>query len=313
MPMRIDAHVHVYNEGYWPGRWFDYVAEQWAGRHPGRSPSDIRDRIQPGLADPGAENLVRQMDQVGIDRSVILTVDWELGMDEAAVVPIEKVHADYQAITKATGGRVLAFAGLDPRRHNAAELLEDLIRRQAVCGLKLYPPTGFYPYEHVADPLYDLCRSAGIPVAVHTGGTIGVLRPRFANPLYLQDVQRNFPGLTVWIVHSGLSWWWEEALAVARNGIRTYLELSGWQEIAKHEEERFVRMLDTARRQVGAEFLLFGSDHFSGSRVRGTDSLREWVEWWADLPARAKRHGVVFTENELDLILGENARACLRL
>jgi predicted TIM-barrel fold metal-dependent hydrolase len=277
MPVRIDAHVHVYNKGYWPGRWFNYVAEQWAAKHPGRSPSDIRDRIEPGLVDPGAVNLVRQMDQVGIDRAVILTVDWELGMGEPADVPIEK------------------------------------IRRQAVCGLKLYPPAGFYPYEHAADPLYDLCRSAGIPVAVHTGGTIGVLRPRFANPLYLQDVQRNFPGLALWIVHSGLSWWWEEALAVARGGIRTYLELSGWQEIAKHEEERFVRMLDTARRQVGAESLLFGSDHFSGARVRGTDSLREWVEWWADLPARAKRYGVVFTEKELDLILGENARQCLGL
>lgn len=311
MAARIDAHVHVYDVGYWPARWFDYVALQWSQKGPDRSPEDVRDRIESGLADPGAENLIRQMDQVGIDRAVILTVDWELGMEQAALVPIEKVHAEYEAIRDVTSGRVLPFAGIDPRRDNAAEVLEDLVGRGSVSGLKLYPPAGFYPYDDVVSPLYEICRSARIPVAVHTGGTIGLLRPRFANPLYLQDVQRQFPDLTLWIAHSGSTWWWEEALAVARNGVRTYLELSGWQEVARHEEERFVRMLDRARQEIGVERMLFGSDHFSGTRVRGVESLQEWFDWFCELPERSRRHGVVFSDEEVDLILGENARACL--
>lgn len=311
MPVRIDSHVHVYDYGYWPSRWFDYVALQWAEKQPGRSPADIRDRIEEGLVDPGAENLILQMDGIGIDHSVILTVDWELGMEQPALVPIEKVHAQYEAIKIATGGRVLSFAGIDPRRENAADLLEDFVRRGSVSGLKLYPPAGFFPYDDVVSPLYEICRSARMPVAVHTGGTIGLLRPRFANPLFLQDVQRAFPDLVLWIAHSGCTWWWEEAVAVASNGVRTYLELSGWQEVAHLEEERFVRMLDHARREVGIERLLFGSDHFSGKRVRGVESLNQWFQWFCELPERARRHGISFSYEEVDLILGENARTCL--
>lgn len=313
MPVRIDSHVHVYDFGYWPAKWFDYVALQWAQKQPGRSPADIRDKIEDGLADPGAANLVQQMDDVGIDRAVILTVDWELGMEQPAPVPIDKIHAAYEAIKDSTGGRVLSFAGVDPRRENAVELLEDLFRRGAVSGLKVYPPAGFYPYEEVVRPLYEICRGAGKPVAVHTGGTIGLLRPRFANPLFLQDVQREFPDLILWIAHAGCTWWWEEAIAVARNGVRTYLELSGWQEIALLQEERFVRMLDQARREVGTERLLFGSDHFSGKRVRGPGSLKKWFEWFCELPERARRHGISFSNEEVDLILGENARTCLEV
>lgn len=313
MPVRIDAHVHVYDYGYWPARWFDYVALKWADGHDDRSPSDIRPHIEDGLVDPGAERLIQQMDEVGVDRAVILTVDWELGMEQAAPVPIQKIHANCEALRRRTEGRVLSFAGIDPRREGAASMLAEIVGRSAVSGLKLYPPTGFYPYEHIVDPLYEICREAELPVAVHTGGTIGVLRPRFANPLYLQDVQRRFPELTLWIGHSGLSWWWEEAVAVAGNGIRTYLELSGWQEVAFHEEERFVRMLDRARREVGVHRILWGSDHFSGARVRGIDSLKQWFEWFADLPARAKRYSITFSHEEVDLILGENARSCLGL
>ncbi|HTX01912.1 MAG TPA: amidohydrolase family protein [Acidimicrobiales bacterium] len=312
MAERIDAHVHVYDTGHWPARWFDFVAEKWAAARPGRSPGEIRGGIEAGLADPGATNLLAQMDELGLDRAVILGLDWELGMGQQAPVPIEQVHETYAAITASSGGRILSFAGVDPRRPNATELLAGLLERGSR-GLKLYPPAGFHAYDEVAEPLLELCLEANVPVAIHTGGTIGVLRPRFGNPLDIQDVQARYPGLKIWIAHSGLSWWWEEALAVATNGVRIYLELSGWQEIVAHDEERFVRMLDTARRRVGVQRLLFGSDHFSGPKVRGIGSLRDWYDWFVDLPARAKRYGVVFSDDEVDLILGENARECLGL
>jgi predicted TIM-barrel fold metal-dependent hydrolase len=312
MTERIDAHVHVYDSGHWPARWFDFVAEKWAAAAPGRSPGDIRGGIEAGLADPGAQNLLAQMDEIGLDRSVIFGLDWELGMGQQASVPTEQVHEEYAEMSAASGGRILYFAGVDPRRPNAAELLAGLLERGAR-GLKLYPPVGFHVYDEVVEPLLEACLEAAVPVAIHTGGTIGLLRPRFGNPLDIQDVQGRFPGLTIWIAHSGLSWWWEEALAVAANGARTYLELSGWHEIAAHDEERFVRMLDGARRRVGIRRMLFGSDHFSGSKVRGIDSLRDWYEWFVDLPRLAKRYGVVFSDEEVDLILGENARDCLGL
>lgn len=311
--LRVDAHVHVYDYGYWPEKWFDFVAAKWATEQPGRQPSEVRGRVEAGMADPGAANLVSQMDEVGIDVSVVLTLDWELGMGQGAKVPIEQIHAEYEAIAQSSRGRIVVFAGLDPRRPNAPELLAQLIERGVIKGLKLYPPTGFYPFDEVVLPLLDLCQSAGLPVVFHTGGTIGLLSPRYANPLYIQDVQAQFPSLRIWLAHAGAKWWWEEAVAVAANGIGTYLELSSWQEVALEEEERFVAMLDKARRRLGVGKLIFGSDHFSGPRVRGTASLQEWYRWWEELPKRAKAYGVSFSDAEVDAILGGNASECLGL
>lgn len=311
--MRVDAHVHVYQHGYWPARWFDFVATKWAEGRPDRQPSDIRDQIEDGMADPGGANLLAQMDEVGIDKAVVFALDWSLGMGQEAAVPIEQIHADYEDMARASEGRILIFAGVDPRRPGAAELLAGLIENGVIRGLKLYPPSGFYPYDDEVACLLDLCQSAGLPVAFHTGGTIGLLRPRFANPLYLQDVQAAFPGLVLWIAHAGSQWWWEEALAVAANGVSTYLELSGWQDVALHHEERFVHMLDDARRKLGAERILFGSDHFSGTRVRGLSSLKEWYDFFAELPERARNYGVSFSSAETEAILGENVRRCLGL
>ena len=311
--LRVDAHVHLYDYGYWPEKWFDFVAAKWSAERPGRQPSEIREKIEAGMADPGAVNLLGQMDEVGIDVAVVLALDWEIGMGEPAAVPIEQVHADYEAVASSSNGRVVVFAGLDPRRPNASELMAGLIERGVIRGLKLYPPSGFYPFDERAAPLLELCQSAELPVVFHTGGTIGLLSPRFANPLYIQDVQANFPTLTVWLAHAGAQWWWEEAVAVAANGIRTYLELSSWQDVAFHHEERFIAMLDDARRKLGVERLIFGSDHFSGTRVRGTASLQAWYRWWEELPKRADDCGYSFSEAEVDAILGGNASACLGL
>ena len=310
---RVDAHVHVYDRGYWPEKWFDFVAAKWAAEKPGRQPAQIRGRIEAGMADPGAVNLLKQMDEVGIDVSVLLTLDWEIGMGQQAAVPIEQIHADYEAVARSSGGRIVVFAGLDPRRPNATALLAGFIERGVVKGLKLYPPSGFYPFDESAAPLLDLCQAASLPVVFHTGGTIGLLSPRFANPLYIQDVQATFPSLTVLLAHAGAQWWWDEAVAVAANGVRTYLELSSWHEVALHQEERFIAMLDGARRKLGVEKLIFGSDHFSGSRVRGIAPLQDWFRWWEELPQRAKAYGVSFSDSEVDAILGGNASDCLGL
>lgn len=309
----VDAHVHLYEQGFWPPRWFDYVAAQWAHGHPDRSPADIRDRVEAGLADPHGERLISQMDEGGVDTSVLLAVDWELGMESRPPVSADELHARYGEMVRASGGRLVAFAGVDPRRPDALALLDRACDTHGMAGLKLYPPAGFYPYDEIVNPLYEACADRGIPVVVHTGSTLGLLRPRFGNPLYLQDVQRRYPGLTLWIAHAGATWWWDEAVAVARAGIDTYLELSSWQQFAYADEESFVRRLGAALSALGEGKLLFGSDHISGPRVRGSAGYLRWLDWFRDLPATARKHGVQITEDQVDAMLGGNAERCLRL
>lgn len=309
----VDAHVHLYEEGFWPPAWFDYVARQWAHSRPGRDQADIRGRIEGGLADPAGAHLIEQMDQAGIDTAVLLTVDWELGMESCPAVPVSEVHARYAELALASNGRLVAFAGVDPRRPDALALAEQAFDVHGLAGLKLYPPAGFYPYEEIVEPLYEACAERGIPVVVHTGSTLGLLRPRFGNPLFMQDVQRRYPSLTLWIGHAGATWWWDEAVAVAKAGIDTYLELSSWQSFAYDEEETFVRRLGRALSVLGAEKLLFGSDHISGPRVRGTAGYLRWAEWFRCLPTTARKYGVQVTDDQIEAMLGGNAARCLGL
>jgi predicted TIM-barrel fold metal-dependent hydrolase len=309
----VDAHTHVYETGFWPPAWFDYVATQWAARKPDRVPEGVRGRIEPGMADTDGARMLAHMDAAGVDVAVILTVDWELGMESVTPVSIDQVHEHYAGLVEGSNGRLRAFAGVDPRRPDALDLLARAWETGAFIGVKLYPPAGFYPYSDEALAVYRFCLEHDVPAAVHSGETLGLLRPRFANPLYLQDVQRQFPDLKLMIAHAGATWWWEEAVAVAEAGVNTCLELSSWQHLAQTREGEFVERLRDAMDRIGSRRMFFGSDHISGTRTRGLDSYERWVQWFRTLATTAEQYDVKFSEDEVNDVLGASAAAFLGL
>ena len=310
--MIIDTHVHIVDQGFWPDRWFDWVAYRWGhSQQPQKDPSIVRPKIEAGLLDPDGSRMVADMDAAGIDTAVIVPLEW--GPDFEDRVPLEDVHRHAAGVVDRYPGRFVAFAGVDPRRPNAQKLLEWALSDLGMQGLKLYPPAGFYPYERIVYPLYEVCEAMGVPVTFHTGEGLALTPARFANPLYLQDVQAAFPKLTVWIGHSGAKLWWDEAVSVASNGVETYLELSAWiwDDTSEEDAALFVKRLARARDRLGAHRLLFGSDHLSGSRVRGRDFQKKIAGWFRDLPHMAELVGAEFSPEEMDLILGGNAARCL--
>jgi predicted TIM-barrel fold metal-dependent hydrolase len=253
--------------------------------------------------------MIEHMDAAGVDVAVILAVDWELGMDSAPPVSIERVHEHYAGLVESSGGRLRAFAGVDPRRPGAVDILRRVWRTGAFSGVKLYPPVGFFPYSDEAAAIYRFCLDHDVPAAVHTGETLGLLRPRFANPLFLQDVQRQFPELKIMIAHAGATWWWDEAVAVAEAGISTCLEVSSWQHFAQTREREFVERLRDAMDRIGSKRIFFGSDHISGTRTRGLERYEEWVGWFRALAATAESYDVKFSEDEINDVLGLSSAA----
>ena len=312
--MIIDTHLHHYERGFFSPRWLDYVAYSWAFRNPpfNKDPAIVRPKIEEGLEDVGGNRLIEHMDEAGIDVGVIMPLDWEIGFKDKAGVTIEKMHEIYAGLAKNYKGRLIAFAGIDPQRENAVDIFDWSINKLGMKGLKLYPPTGFYPFDKRVYPLYERCEAMGLPVLIHTGGPgIALLPSRFANPIYLQDVQADFPKLNIWIGHAGHKLYREEAIEVAAVAVNTYLELSFWQEVAYEDEELFIRWLDYARRKVGVHRIIWGSDHFAGKRVRGRESLLKWVQWFHELPETAKKYGIKFSPEEMEMIFGGNAARCL--
>jgi uncharacterized protein len=317
----IDAHVHAWNKGDFGPRHFDEVAEAWARRGPGRDPRVIKDRIEGGLIDPDGSGMIEAMDLAGVDVAVLLQTD-RYGPEGRSADEQRRAIEHTAGLVDTYPGRFLFFAGGDPDRPEAAEILEWAITEKGARGLKLLP-RGWHPYEQKAFPLYEVCQSRGVPVLFHTGENVGSTPARFSNPLYLQDVQNSFPELHILAGHAGARLWWEEAVAAAKSGNNTYLELSCWIWPDRttpiwlppndEDSERLTRRLVHARDRLGPEKLVFGTDHVSGPRVRGPGFMVECVEWYRSLPERAKKVGSSFSDEEMHLLMSGNIARILGL
>lgn len=64
--------------------------------------------------------------------------------------------------------RVYPFIGVDPRRANIEELVKEYIEDHNFCGIKLYPPLGYFPYDSTLMPIYQYAQSHGIPIIAHS-------------------------------------------------------------------------------------------------------------------------------------------------
>ena len=308
----IDAHVHLFHTGDLPAAWFRHVKARWAAAAwPNRDPEALD--AEGGIVDDDGSMLMRELDGAGVDACVCMALDWGIEFDDPGIRPGD-VHARYGAFQREHPGRFFAIAAVDPRRPDAAELLEEAVGEHGLKGLKLYPPSGYHPYDEVCHPLYEKCLELGVPLVVHTAYVGWPHVARFANPLSLGDVQLAFPDLTIVFAHSGHELWAEEAMLTVASHPTSYLELSNWNWNLAGDHDDLTRMLLRMRDAVGAHRMLFASDHLGGRRFSGPRSKNaQWVDFVRELPERAKRVGQSISEEEVAMILGENAKRVFAL
>jgi predicted TIM-barrel fold metal-dependent hydrolase len=128
-----------------------------------------------------------------------------------------------------TGHRVRFAANVNPHLHHP---VADELERQLALGavaLKVHPVHGgFGPNERALYPAYALCQEQGVPVVVHCGtSTFPGAENRFADPVLLDEVFRDFPRLDVVLAHGGRGWWYDAAAVLALSNEHVWLELSG--------------------------------------------------------------------------------------
>lgn len=308
--MIVDTHTHLLAAGHWPAAWWDHVADDWAAAAPERQPAQIRDKIEPGLLDEDGSRMVERMDRAGVDVSVILPIDWGPELQTTASVTRANDHAAQMAA--AHRGRLASFMGIDPRRDGALELIAARQRAGTLHGLKLYPGCGWHPQIPEAYAVYEIAQEAGIPILFHTGDPLPILDRELSDPIHLGAVAQAFPALKMWLGHAGAPDRWEEACRVADASPNVKLEMSVWlwDDSDEAARQRWLNLMSEARDRFGAERLLFGSDHVSGSKVRGDGFLTTVVSHYRSL-ARTRHGQPSFSQPEVDLILGGSALADL--
>ena len=146
--MIIDAHVHIMSPKLIGQKYWDNWV-RLSSILSGRPPERVQKRL-PEVWDDNGELLISDMNSAGIDYSVISVIDYGLAkrVGEAGLDILE-INRLYSQVAQKFPNRVIALAGVDPRRRNALEVLKKGVKDFGMKGIKLLPPTGFYPNDRL--------------------------------------------------------------------------------------------------------------------------------------------------------------------
>jgi hypothetical protein len=272
----LDVHVHVESDNHGHLSLDDELMDASAAYFKGT------DNRTPTVAD-----LAERYRAAGM-AAVVFTVDATtatghpaLSSEEIAQTAAE--HADV----------LIPFGSVDPHQGTAAvDRARRLVSEHGVRGFKFHPSLqAFSPDDPTFDPLWGAIEELGVPALFHTGQNgIGAGLPggrgiklRYSNPLLLDDVAADHPGLTVILAHPSVPWQ-AEAISMATHKANVYIDLSGWR--PKYFPPELVR---AAGGMLGHK-VLFGSDYPLITPER-------WIEDFEALGIAADRLPAILKDN----------------
>jgi predicted TIM-barrel fold metal-dependent hydrolase len=310
--MIIDVHTHLFGKGWIPREFFygvaRFITHDFAKHGIQESNQTVGDSIMETSDDPGGEMLLQEMDEAGIDISVIFPVDFGVPLGDPEV-PIDEVNKKFAEVAKKHPDRFCAFAGIDPRRKGAPDLFTRCVEEWDMKGLKLHPCAGFYPNQQEVYALLEKANAWKIPVLIHSGAMMVPLRSKYSQPVYFDDLGADFPDLTVIAAHCGGTLGYPQMMSIMSVKLNIMADISAWQVTADKSYAFFCKALRDLMDFVEPERILFGSDSPS---FRSIMANKDWVQLLKDLPQKAA-DGTSFTDEEITGLLGGNAQKLLNL
>jgi predicted TIM-barrel fold metal-dependent hydrolase len=231
--MILDAHAHLYHPSWYPAAFSQSIASDYARRSgaSGRQvlTSTAETLVSRMLTDSTGTTTLKIMDKVGINKRVILILDWGVTLGEAEK-SIWEIHREILGICGRFPDRLVGFAGVDPRRTDASALLKSAFDDLGARGLKLHPTSRWRLDDPETHRVVEIAAHRHLPVLIHIGRTLDCLSDVNAQPQALVDLAKAFPGVTFIAGHSGFEGWdaFVSNPEVPRN---VYFDISGWQEL----------------------------------------------------------------------------------
>ncbi len=299
--MIIDAHCHI-----WEPELMSAEMEKMLGV--------LSERFGPDpklVMDGGVDRLIGDMDEAGIDKTVLLALDVGIAFSSDLTV---RDYNDYVAgLVEMHPDRLIGFAGIDPRRGKEAIVELQRCYDKGLRGLKLWTLTGFYPDDEAYYPLYEKVAELGIPMLIHTGGGPPGTYMKFNRPVYVDKVAVDFPETNIIMAHIGMPWV-EEAVALVVKNSNIYVDISAWQTVMKAAPFVLCQALTQIKMSTGSmRQVLFGTDWPLFTPLL---SQKQWVEaiQTLEMPQPLQMMGLKdFTEEDKRLLLGESAARVLGL
>ncbi len=297
-------HVHLADYRIYPEYWLDGIKNSIVGSMRENDNTDIPDIIlkniiQNSLKDFDGSKLIAQMDEAGIDKSVVLLAD--LGFNkEDNKLDIEELYRVHYEVFSRFKDRLIIFGGIDPARgKKGLEVFEKGIKEYGFKGLKLYPPCGFDLNDRSLHPIYEMCEHYDLPVLAHIGPSLPSMRSSFDYPSSILEAAKNFKKIPFILGHAAIMYFTESyMLPLQRENI--YLEISGFQQNIKDESDMSQKLKKLF--EVCPENILFGTDW---PLFNNKGSQKVWVKYFKELD--------YLTEKQKELLLYENALGILKI
>lgn len=210
----VDAHVHVPRLSTVTSAWM-----QWADDFGKDSPWR-------GVFGPDGDPVPARLDALlaaeGVDVALLFA---EYSPRSTGIQPVE----DLLPLIAYNPRRFRLVANVNPAVH--APLAAEAARQLGLgaVAVKLHPVHGaFRPDAEGLYPVYDLCAERGVPVIVHTGGSIFPgSQPEAGDPKLMSQVVADFPGVEFVLAHGGRGAWYADAARMALACDNVWLDLAG--------------------------------------------------------------------------------------
>jgi predicted TIM-barrel fold metal-dependent hydrolase len=197
---------------------------------------------------------LKHLDSAGVGRAVLINyvAPEVIGFTQE----VNQWVADY---VRADRRRLISCGGLHPRHSpNIMADVEQILRLE-IRMIKLHPPHQLlFPNDYLhgvkeLEIIYRAAEANGVPVMFHTGTSIfRGARNKYGDPIYIDDVAVDFPGLKILLAHGGRPLWMQTAFFLLRRHPNVFLDISGIP--PKALREYFPRLEEIAHKT------LFGTD-----------------------------------------------------
>jgi len=229
-----------------------------------------------------------------VDRTIVLPIDF--GLVEKPRIGVEEYNHWIFDSCAPYRDKIVPLAGVDPQRGEwAIKLVEKMVKTYDAKGVKVYPATGWYPYEDRIRPFWKAMDEMGMVIVTHSGASWGPLDDRYTEPRFYEPIFQKFPDLKIVIAPLGGKWR-RTTYDICRKYENAYTDVSalqGW--LPSDPDTAKSRLREVAERipdkaSFGTDWPLFDLQYSSANWLHFVQESD-----WADEDTKAK-------------LLGENMR-----
>lgn len=255
-------------------------------------------------ADPA--NLLRSMDKYGVDIACLLP---ESMMDTTGYTTRWCTNAEMAKVVESNPDRFMYQPNVSPIKHKGVDNtiweLEYWVKEKGTKIFKFYPPEDTYMNDPDLWPFYKKAEELDIVLDIHTGFSwVPPGKSKYALPILLDDVARDFPELKINAFHMGYPYC-DDLNMIAMGHPNVYLCLSLLVPWSVSAPRKFGKIIGEALRFAGPDKIIWGTD-YAGFSAQIGGAVKGFRDYQIPEDLRTDYGYPEITDEDRRKIFGEN-------